>query len=129
MNPADIKNYRFLQREIHRAEKRLDYLRETDGVSDAVKGSCCEYPFTSHTFKMTSSTNSRAIAAAEKEIERLRMLKREIESLTLLLEDPIELFLVEQYMKGIPQTETAAQLDIAPSTISRHLQRICDRFS
>ena len=129
MNPLDVKNYKHIDFAVWRLDKKIDDLREQNVIADKVRGSDSCFPYEPRGFSISSETHGKAIQKLEKEKSDLLRLKAQIKAVPSMLEDPISIFIFEQSMNGKSQTEIAAMLDIVPSTVSRHLQRICEHFS
>ena len=129
MTPADIKSYKNLEREIYRAEKKLDILRENDGIADITRGSFAEYPYTAKSFRISAPTNSQKIKQQQKEVDHLKMLKRQIEETVFELMDYTDRIIFTESMSGKSQKQISMMLNIDQTSVSRRLRRICDTFS
>ena len=120
----DLKHYSLLQKEIIRQKKYIDRLREENGVGDRVAGSSSVFPYEPRHFTVSAPTNQTKIVLAEKELERLLLIKREILE---LLNDTFgtDRQILEFTMRGQSQAQIAQKLGINQSSISRRLQRLC----
>lgn len=129
MNPKDIRNYKHLERLIRIVNKKLDVLRENDGVADRVTSSQSLFPYVDGHASVFAHTNSNAIRREEAELKRLEMLKKELESVPIMLDDPVDRIIFEKTLEGQSQTQIALALKVDQGTVSRRLKKICDCYS
>lgn len=129
MNINDVRNYRFLDRAIRLADKKIDKLREGDVVHDKVTGSNPEYPYEERSFNIGGSTaNEVAMIMAISERDRLVRIKSEIDTALLIITDPKDKVIFEHTMQGKSQKQIAITLKIDQGTVSRRLQKLCEYF-
>ena len=127
MTANDVKNYRFLDRAIRIAERRLDSLRESVVLRDKVIGSNPDFPYEERSFNIGGEfDNHDPFYAAEHEVARLRMLKSDIEYMLTIITDPGDKVIFERTMQGYSQTQIGIILGINHSTVSRRLAKICE---
>lgn len=102
MTQKELSNLYYLNREIERLQDELDKLNRAKGrvqVTDSVKGSSKEYPYTSKNFKIVGVPMDAL--KYDKEVEQLKSL---IDAkLQEVLRERIRL---EEYIQGIEDSET-----------------------
>ena len=129
MTVSDVRNYRFLDRAIRMAEKRLDAARETSVLRDKVVGSNPEFPYEERSFNIGGEfDNHNPFAKQEWEVERLKRLKHQIEYALSVITEPDYKIIFESTMQGKSQTQIAKILGGDQATISRRLSKLCDYF-
>ncbi len=129
MSPKDVKNYRFLERAIRIAERKLDEARERSVLRDKVTGSNPEYPYEERSFNIGGDGyRSSEVASAEREVERLRQLKFHIEYASAIIDDPVDKIIFDKSMQGQSQTQIAFALKMDQGTVSRRLKKLCEYF-
>ena len=129
MTVNDVKHYRFLDKAIRSAEKRIDVLREDDLLCDRVQASYDKFPFTASHARISGHQNTEKIRSAKAEIERLVMLKQQIECVCESLTDPMDKVIFERTMQGQSQKQIALHLKVNQGTISRRLAKLCEYFA
>lgn len=135
MTASDVKNYRFLDRAIRSARRRVDDLRDAPVISDKVYGSNPDFPYESKGFNI--SGNDMAVAdmakmryqAAVEELNRLLGLKREIEEAAMSITDVQDKIIFESVMKGQSQTQISIALGVQQSCVSKKFRKILEKFS
>ena len=129
MTPADVRNYRFLDRMIAVAERQVDKVREQMTVRDSVLGSNPEYPYEQKSLSVVGTGRRLEYRAAVAEVERLKGLKAEIEEvLEAVKDDHLTRDLFWGTMLGKSQAEIATTLGISQQTVSRKLTQLCKLF-
>ena len=129
MTVNDVKHYRFLDKAIRAAEKRIDAIREGDVVFDKVTGSNPEYPYEERSFSISGRTSSQvAMIMAISERDRLVQIKSEIETALHTITDPMDKVIFERTMRGQSQKQIALHLKVNQGTISRRLAKLCEYF-
>lgn len=129
MKPKDVKNYRFLERAIRIAEKKLDDARMKSVLRDKVTGSNPEYPYEERSFNIGGDFYySSELEAAEREVERLKQLKYHIEYASAIITDPVDKIIFDRTMQGQSQTQIGNIVHMNHSAISKRLSRICECF-
>ena len=129
MSPKDVKNYRFLDRAIRIAERKLDEAREKSVLRDKVTGSNPEYPYEERSFNIGGDGyHSSEMASAEREVERLRQLKSQIEYASAVITDPVDKIIFDRTMQGQSQAQISIALKLDQATVSRRLGKLCEYF-
>ena len=129
MSPKDVKNYRFLERAIRIAERKLDEAREKSVLRDKVTGSNPEYPYEERSFNIGGDGyHSSEMASAEREVERLRQLKYHIEYASAVITDPVDKIIFDRTMQGQSQVQISIALKLDQATVSRRLRKLCEYF-
>lgn len=129
MSPKDVKNYRFLDRAIRIAERKLDEAREKSVLRDKVTGSNPEYPYEERSFNIGGDGyHSSEMASAEREVERLRQLKSQIEYASAVITDPADKIIFDRTMQGQSQAQISIALKLDQATVSRRLRKLCEYF-
>ena len=127
MTANDVKNYRFLDRAIRIAEKKLDEARELSVLRDKVIGSNPDFPYEERSFNIGGERDDRdPLAKAEYEVKRLKLLKWDIEYALTIITDPGDKVIFERTMQGYSQTQIGIILGVNHSTVSRRLAKICE---
>ena len=132
MTASDVKNYRHLDKVIRAAKQKLDALGEEPTLSDKVFGSNPEYPYEPRSFNVTGRselavlTHRRKVREAQEELDRLLILKRQIEETADDIEDCVDKIIFTSTMKGQSQTQIAMALHIDQRTVGRRLQKLCE---
>ena len=129
MTVQDLRNYKCLEQIIRVRERQLDDLRINSTISDRVTASADTFPFCQTHVKVTAGTHSGKIAEAEKEINRLKQLRHEIEYCRAIIDDPTDKRILEMTLRGQSQSEIGKALSISQQTVSRRLARICAAVS
>ena len=129
MSPKDVKNYRFLDRAIRIAERKLDEAREKSVLRDKVTGSNPEYPYEERSFNIGGDGyHSSEMASTEREVERLRQLKSQIEYASAVITDPVDKIIFDRTMQGQSQAQISIALKLDQATVSRRLGKLCEYF-
>lgn len=129
MSPKDVKNYRFLERAIRIAERKLDEARERSVLRDKVTGSNPEYPYEERSFNIGGDGyHSSEVASAEREVERLHQLKSLIEYASAVITDPVDKIIFDRTMQGQSQTQIGNYLHMNHSAVSKRLSKLCEYF-
>lgn len=129
MSPKDVKNYRFLDRAIRIAERKLDEAREKSVLRDKVIGSNPEYPYEERSFNIGGDGyHSSEMASAEREVERLRQMKFQIEYASAVITDPVDKIIFDRTMQGQSQAQISIALKLDQATVSRRLGKLCEYF-
>jgi len=129
MRPADVRNYRFLERMIVIAERQVDRVREQMVVRDSVLGSNPEYPYEQKSLSVVGVGHRLEFKAAVDEVERLKGLKAEIEEIFEVVQaDPVDGSIFGGTMSGKSQAKIASELGISQQTVSRKLTQMCNLF-
>lgn len=129
MSPKDVKNYRFLDRAIRIAERKLDEARERSVLRDKVTGSNPEYPYEERSFNIGGDGyHSSEMASAEREVERLTQLKFHIEYASAIIDDPVDKIIFDRTMQGQSQAQISIALKLDQGTVSRRLKKLCEYF-
>ena len=131
MTVNDVKNFKHMEKAIQMAKKRLDDLGETPTLSDKVFGSNPEYPYEARSFTVTGRNelavviHRRRVAEAKAELDRLLILKRQIEETLDDIVDFTDKIIFESTMKGKSQAQIAMMLHVDQATVSRKLKKLC----
>ena len=129
MTPQDVRHYRFLERAIRIADKKIDSLREGTVIRDKVTGSNPEYPYEERSFNIGGDSPERVkLAMAIHERDRLVRIKAEIDDALIVITDPLDKVIFERTMQGQSQAQIAAYLNIDQGTVSRRLRKLCSYF-
>lgn len=129
MTPQDVRHYRFLERAIRIADKKIDSLREGTVIRDKVTGSNPEYPYEERSFNIGGDSPERVkLTMAIQERDRLVRIKAEIDDALIVITDPLDKVIFERTMQGQSQTQIAAYLNIDQGTVSRRLRKLCSYF-
>ena len=129
MNINDVRHYRFLDRAIRLADRKIDKLREGDVVHDKVTGSNPEYPYEERSFNIGGSTaNEVAMIMAIAERDRLVRIKSEIDTALLIITDPKDKVIFEQTMQGKSQTQIGKMVNMTHGAVSKRLAKLCEFF-
>lgn len=132
MTASDVKNYRHLDKVIRAAKQKLDALGEEPTLSDKVFGSNPEYPYEPRSFNVTGRnelavlTHRKRVKEAQAELDRLLILRRQIEETADDIEDCVDKIIFTSTMKGQSQTQIAMTLHIDQRTVGRRLQKLCE---
>lgn len=129
MTPQDVRHYRFLERAIRIADKKIDSLREGTVIRDKVTGSNPEYPYEERSFNIGGDSPERVkLTMAIHERDRLVRIKAEIDDALIVITDPLDKVIFERTMQGQSQAQIAAYLNIDQGTVSRRLRKLCSYF-
>ena len=132
MTASDVKNYRHLDKVIRAAKQKLDAIGEEPTLSDKVFGSNPEYPYEPRSFNVTGRselavlTHRRKVREAQAELDRLLILKRQIEETADDIIDVSDKLIFTATMKGQSQAQIAMTLGVDQGTISRRLRKLCE---
>jgi len=97
MTRQRLEQYRALEREIHMLDERI---RSAALVSDSVRGSCTEPPYTEHSITITG-VDQASLHRLERKRIRARMERRAIERFIDGIEDSLtRTILEERYIQG-----------------------------
>ena len=68
------------------------------------------------------------MASAEREVERLRQLKSQIEYASAVITDPVDKIIFDRTMQGQSQAQISIALKLDQATVSRRLGKLCEYF-
>lgn len=132
MTVNDVKNYRHLEKVIRVARGKLDDLGEEPTLSDKVFGSNPEYPYEPRSFSVTGRSelavmmHRKRVAEVKAELDRLLILKRQIEETAEDIVDYVDKIIFTSTMKGQSQAQIAMALHIDQRTVGRRLRKLCE---
>ena len=130
----DLKNYKYIDRAISMAQKRLEDIGEKPMLMDKVSGSSQEYPYGKRNYTV-SGVDEAAIDAynaryreAKGEYDRLVRMKSDIERLRQCLPNVRDRIMIEYVIDGRSQSYIARQLKMSQSSLSERVLVVCERF-